>query len=383
MRDLGLGERLKRADWLLLGLGVAFSLLGVVLVGTATTDPDGDATGSQAFEQLRWTVIGVAACLLVLAVPYARIVRWRWALYALSLVLLAAVLVVGATGGGTDARRWLRVGSLKLQPSEFVKVVLVVALAGYLRYERSYRRLKGLAIPFAMTLVPVVLITKQPDLGTALLLIPVLFVLLYVAGARPRHLGVVAATGAVAAVTLYVVPGLLNEYQKNRVRAFAHQDSGDEVLLREKGYQLHQSKTVVGSATALGLGTGVEAAEAVRFLDERHTDFVFPVLVTAFGTVGTTVFLLVYLLFVARVLSTALRVREPSGRLIAVGVAALFACQAAINMAMTLGLLPVVGMPLPFVSKGGSSLLTSFVALGLVLNVGADPPVEFGRGDFD
>ncbi|MFV1959116.1 MAG: FtsW/RodA/SpoVE family cell cycle protein, partial [Planctomycetota bacterium] len=181
----------------------------------------------------------------------------------------------------------------------------------------------------------------------------------------------------------YFVPGLLSEYQKDRVRAFAYQDSEDAVLLRDKGNQLDHSKIVVGSATAFGAGTGEEAAEAVRFLSQRHTDFIFPVLVTVFGSVGATVFLLLYLLFVALLLRTALKVREPAGRLLAVGVATLFACQAAINMAMTLGLLPVVGMPLPFISKGGSSLLTSFVALGLVLNVGADHPVEFGRGDFD
>jgi rod shape determining protein RodA len=264
-----------------------------------------------------------------------------------------------------------------------MKVILVVTLAGYIRYERSYRRFAGLALPFALTLVPVLLIMRQPDLGTALLLLPLLFVLLYVAGARPRHLLIVALGGAVVGTVLYVVPGLLNEYQKNRVRVFLLQDSAEQTLLRHLGHQLHQSKMVVGSATALGSGTGEEAAEAVRFLPERHSDFIFPVLVTAFGTVGTTVFLLLYLLFVGLLLRTALRVREPAGRLLAVGVAALFGGQALVNMAMTVGLLPIVGMPLPFLSYGGSSLLTSFVALGLVLSVGADHPIEFGRGDFD
>ena len=181
----------------------------------------------------------------------------------------------------------------------------------------------------------------------------------------------------------FFVPGLLNEYQKDRIRAFTHQGSGDQVLLRDKGHQLHNSKVVVGTASVMGSGLGEETGDAVRYLSQAHTDFVFPVVITAFGTLGATAFLLLYLLFVALLLRTALKVREPSGRLLAVGIATLFACQAAINMAMTLGLLPVVGMPLPFISKGGSSLLTSFIALGLVLNVGADHPVEFGRGDFD
>jgi rod shape determining protein RodA len=264
-----------------------------------------------------------------------------------------------------------------------MKIVLVVTLAGYIRYEQSYRRFRGLAIPFALTLLPVVLIMKQPDLGTALLLIPLLFVLLYVAGAKPRHLGVVAAAGVVAGLALFFVPGLLSDYQKDRVYAFASQDSGNPVLLRGKGHQLDNSKTVVGSAAFLGSGFGEDTREAVAFLNERHSDFIFPVMLTSLGFAGTTLVLAVYLLFSWLLLATAFRVREPGGRLLAVGAAALFLCQAAINMAMTVGLLPIVGMPLPFFSYGGSSLLTSFIALGLVLNVGADHPMEFGRGDFD
>jgi len=374
-----LGERLKRANWLLLGLALVLAVLGAVCVRVAAEDQPID----YGWQQLRWVVIGVAACFLTLAVPYMRLVRLRYLLYACGLLLLLVVLVIGVGGANSNVRRWIRLGGFKIQPSEFMKVVMVIVLAGYIRYETRYRRFKGLAFPFALTLVPVLLIMRQPDLGTALLLIPLLFVLLYVAGARPRHLAIVAAAGVVAGLLLYFVPGLMGEYQKNRVRVFMLQDSQDQAVLRNLGHQLHNSKTVVGSATALGVGTGEEAAEAVLFLPERHSDFIFPVLITSFGTLGMTGFLLLYLLFVWLLLRTALRVREPAGRLLAVGVATLFACQATINMAMTVGLLPIVGMPLPFLSYGGSSLLTSFIALGLVLNVGADHPVEFGRGDFD
>ncbi len=379
MREMTLGDRLKRADWFLLALAVGFAVLGVVCVGAASPEAEGRFT----VDQIRWTVIGVAACLLMLAVPYQRVVRARYLIYGLGLAMLLAVLAVGVGGLNDFAKRWLSIGGIKIQPSEFMKVIIVITLAGYIRYERSYRHFKGLAVPFALTLVPVLLIMKQPDLGTALLLIPILFVLLYVAGARPRHLGVVALAGLIAGLVLFFVPGLLNEYQKDRIRAFTYQSSNDKVLLRDKGHQLHHSKVVVGTASVFGSGVGDETGEAVRFLSQSHTDFIFPVMITAFGTIGASVFLGLYLLFVALLLRTSLRVREPSGRLLAVGIATLFACQAAINMAMTLGLLPVVGMPLPFISKGGSSLLTSFIALGLVLNVGADHPVEFGRGDFD
>ncbi len=379
MREMTLGQRLKRANWLLLGLALVLAGLGVVCVRVASVGKPVDY-GAQ---QLRWVAVGVAACLLTLSVPYMRFVRLRYLLYAAGLLLLAAVLVIGVGGANSNVQRWIRIGGFKAQPSEFMKVIMVIVLAGYIRYETRYRRFRGLAFPFALTLVPVLLIMRQPDLGTALLLIPLLFVLLYVAGARPHHLGIVALGGLVAGLLLYFIPGLMGEYQKNRVRVFLMQNSQDTAILRNLGHQLHNSKTVVGSASALGEGTGDDAAEAVQFLPERHSDFIFPVLLTVLGSVGMTVFLLLYLLFVWLLLRTALRVREPAGRLLAVGIATLFACQATVNMAMTVGLLPIVGMPLPFLSYGGSSLLTSFVALGLVLNVGADHPVEFGRGDFD
>ncbi|MFV1959117.1 MAG: FtsW/RodA/SpoVE family cell cycle protein, partial [Planctomycetota bacterium] len=202
MRELSLAERLKRADWFLLALAVGFSLLGIACIGTASAGHKGDL----AFDQVRWTVVGVAACLLMLAVPYDRLVRWRYVFYGVGLVLLLAVLAVGVGGLTTYARRWIRIGGFKVQPSEFMKVIMVLTLAGYIRYQRSYRRFTGLALPFALTLVPVFLIMKEPDLGTALLLIPLLFVLLYVAGARPRHLLVVAGAGLVAGLVLYFVP---------------------------------------------------------------------------------------------------------------------------------------------------------------------------------
>jgi rod shape determining protein RodA len=370
-----LGERLRSADWLLLGLGVLLALVGVVSVGVAT-----EGRVPYGAIQMRWMILGVAVCLLMLAVPYRLVVSWRWLWYVGGVLLLLVVLVVGH---GKSANRWISLGSFRLQPSEVMKLILVVTLAGYIRYERSHRTFRGLATPFAITLIPFLLIMKQPDLGTALLLLPILFTLLYVAGAQRRHLAIVAAAGAVAAVTLFFTPGLMNRYQKDRVRGFLLQGSNSTALLRSHNHQIHMSKTVVGTARLFGSGTGEETQEATRYLPERHSDFIYPVVVHAFGLAGVTVVFLLYLLFVALLLRTAGKVREPSGRLLAVGVAALFAWQTLINLGMTLGLLPIVGMPLPFLSYGGSSLLTSFAALGLVLNVGSDHPVEFGRGDFD
>jgi rod shape determining protein RodA len=374
--DLTLGERLKRANWSLLLIPLGLTLVGIVTVGAASQGQQAE----YAWLQVRWAIVGVAACLLMLAFPYRRIVEWRYVLYGVGILLLALVLVKGS---GKSAGRWIALGSFRMQPSEFMKLIVVITLAGYIRYERRYRTFKGLAVPFTLTLVPAALIMKQPDLGTALLLVPVLFTLLYVAGARPIHLAVVGLAGLVAMGAMYVVPGLMNEYQKDRLHAYLHQSSSDKSLIQTQGHQLHESKTAIGTGTVFGSGTGEETWEATRFLPERHTDFAFAVLVTVFGFAGTTVFLVVYLAFLALLLRTAVRVREPSGRMLAVGAAAVFASQALINMAMTVGLLPIVGVTLPFVSYGGSSLLSSWIMLGLVLNAGADHPMEFGRGDFD
>ena len=375
MRQLSLGERLKNADWLLLGLGVLLAVVGVSAVRIAE---EGEIRYGAI--QLRWAVIGIAMCLLMLAVPYRHVVQWRWLWYVGGVMLLLLVLVAGR---GKSAGRWIEVGSFRMQPSEVMKLVLVVTLAGYIRYGKGHRTFRGLATPLAITLIPFLLIMKQPDLGTALLLLPVLFVMLYVAGANRGHLGLVAGAGLTAGLVLFFTPGLLNEYQKDRVRAFLLQGSDDTALTRSHNHQIRASKTVVGTASFFGSGSGEETQEALRFLPERHSDFIFPVVIHAYGLAGATLLFMLYLLFIGLILRTALKVREPSGRLLAVGVACLFACQMVINLGMTLGLLPIVGMPLPFLSYGGSSMLVSFMALGLVLNVGSDHPVEFGRGDFD
>ena len=375
-RELTLGDRFKRADWVLLGLGLLLTVVGCVVVHLASAGQRTD----YGWAQTRWAVIGLAACLLVLAVPYRRIVDLRYVLYGGGLLLLVLVLFVGR---GKSAGRWIELAGFRLQPSEVMKLFLVVTLAGALRYEQGFERERKIGLPLLLTLVPVLLVMKQPDLGTALLFLPVLLAVLYAAGARGRPLLVLLGAGTAGLLVLWFVPGLLEGYQRTRFEAFLRQGSADPVLLRGHGHQLHESKTVVGTGPVFGNGTGEEAEEAVRLLPERHSDFAFPVYANAFGLAGVTVFLLLYLLFLGLMLRTALRVREPSGRLLAVGTTALFAVQALVNMAMTIGILPIVGMPLPFVSYGGSSLLTSFLALGLVLNVGAESPVEFGRAGFE
>jgi rod shape determining protein RodA len=375
-----LGERLAKANPLLAGSALLLTALGVSTVATASVGFPVDFTWAQA----KWAVVSVAAALLVLAVPYRRVVQARLPLYAGAVLLLLVVLVIGR---GKSAGRWISVGGMSLQPSEIMKVVLVVTLAGYLRYERSHRTLGGLAKPFALTLLPVLLVMRQPDLGTALLLVPLLFSMLYAAGARVRHLGLVAAGGVLALVVMYLVPGLMQPYQRNRVDTFLGLRQGtraDRAMERASRHQLERGLMAVASGSWTGAPEdegGVE--EAVAALPERPTDFVFPVFAAKHGFLGVTGLFSLYLVFLGSLLSVAFRVREPSGRLLVVGVFTLFAVQVIVNLGMTVGLLPVVGVTLPFFSYGGSSLLASYLALALVLGVGADPPLEFGRDDYD
>ncbi len=373
-------DRFRRANWLLLVLALLLTVAGVIAVKRAA---EGHVTDF-AWNQTRWAVLGTALALALLAVPSKRVIQGGYALYALGLAGLVLVLFVGT---GKGAGRWIGVGALRVQPSEFMKLALVIALAGHIRYERDHKRLKGLLWPVALMVVPLLLVMMQPDLGTALLFVPILFACLFAAGARVRHLLLVTLCGLALGAAVYAVPGILRPYQRARITAYLARatDDRDEATRRPSAHdhQLDRSQRSVG----VGGWTGVSdedgpAAQAPHRVPERHTDFIFPVFAAAYGFVGVTALFLIYLLFLGTLLGQALRTRDPSGRLLAVGVFTLFAAQLVVNTAMTVGLLPVVGVPLPFFSYGGSSLLVSYAALGLALSVGVDPVLDFGKDPF-
>lgn len=373
---LSLSDRLERAPWSLPVLAGALTVVGLTTIGTA-------ASGHETpylWMQVRWAVVGVVAALILMASPFPRAVAWAPALYVLGLAGLVLVLFRGT---GQSAGRWISVGGFRAQPSEIMKAILALTLAAALRYSTEHRRLGGLVRPVALMLVPFLLVMRQPDLGTALVFVPITFAVLFAAGARLRHLAVLAAGGLLAAGLLAMVPGVLKDYQRDRVFGFVAQVGGGkaaEALKRSQNHQSHQSMLGV----ALGGLTGVEEAsggaeEATRDVPERHSDFVFAVFAADHGLLGVTFLLLLYAAFLGALLSLARRVREPSGRFLAVGLFAMFAAQIVVNLAMVVGLLPVVGVPAPFLTYGGSSLLVSWLSVGLLLSLGADPPIEFGR----
>jgi rod shape determining protein RodA len=364
----------------------ALATLGVVLqvsIRTAARRGSLEATFGFDTRQMHWYAVGALAAALVLTVPYRAILDRAYAIYALGLGLLAAVFVVGTTVNG--ARRWIDLGPAMVQPSELMKLGVVIVLARYIRFREDQKTLKGLAIPFLLTAVPVALVLRQPDLGTALLFVPVLMAVLFASGARPRHLGLVVAMGVAFAPVVYFVA--LKDYQRERVRTFlrpasAEADPETRRMLRQEGWQSNQSRLAVASGGLVGMGLGEGTQNRAGAVPEHQTDFIFTVLAEEWGFAGVALLAGIYALLFHGLAGIARRTRDPAGKLLVTGVLVLLATQAWVNLAMTVGLGPVTGVPLPFLSYGGSTTLTSFVAVALALNVGARPGFDFGRSDF-
>ena len=323
-------------------------------------------------------LFGLLLFFVVVVFDYRRIGRYAYLLFGVSIVLL---IVVGwmPPAGNTGVRRWLTFGSVRLgQPSELAKIAFILALAWYLRFSKSYRTFLGFLLPFAFALVPMYLIVKEPDLGTSLLFLPTLLAMLFAAGARKRHIAVVFL---LALMSLPLLWWKMPPYQKSRIVGWLKQ--GQPSVSAGSGYQLNRSLIAIGSG---GLyGQPWRRAELIEhdLLIHDHTDFIFAVIAAQFGLLGTSAVLSLYLILFACGLRIAQTNYDPFGRLLAVGVVAMLATQTVINIAMTLGLLPVTGMTLPFVSYGGSSLCASLIAVALLISVGKHSSLSLAQRPFE
>ena len=376
-------------------LVLACAVAGLLLTGLVSIGVTTGGTGL-TYKQLVWIGLGLGAFVVVNLAPYRTLGRLSYALYGLTLVLLVFVLVgkyLGLDGFVNvirGAARWIklipyRASSPTLQPSELAKITYILALAWYLRQRQNYRTFGGLIGPFALALAPMALIVLEPDLGTTLLFLPVLFAVLFAAGARLKHLLVIIALGLVFTPVFYFF--LMTPYQRTRVQLVLRQDSEDPEWLRGPGYQLYKSKVSIGSGGLTGQGLGLEEEAGEQPPPFYYNDFIFAMIAHQWGFVGVVVLAFLYVLLLLSAIEIAAEQPEPFGRLIAVGVTALLAAQACVNMGMTMGLMPVTGMTLPFVSYGGSSMVVNFLALGLLFNVARHrphrltaKPFEFGEG---
>jgi len=358
----------RRVPWTIAACSLALMLTG--LSGIARGD-ELVGRGDYFSRQLLWTALSLAAMFAATLPSYRTFREMSDGLFGISLLLLVLVHFMPAKNG---ARSWFPLGPVNFQPSELAKLAFIMALAHYLMYRKNYRRLPGLLVPFLLTLIPIGLILREPDLGTSLVFLPVLFAMLFAAGARPRHLVSVSLLGVAMLPVLWMG---MNAEQKSRVVTFLTQQDGGPSPVGD-GYQLHQSKRVLALGGVWGseiAGMTLDDPAAYR-LPAARTDFVFCLVGERWGVWGGLLTLTLYAILFARGLLVAAATREPFGRLLAVGIVSLLATQALVNAGMTVGLMPIVGLTLPLMSYGGSSLLATCLALGLLMNVAMRPGYE-------
>jgi rod shape determining protein RodA len=313
-------------------------------------------------KQIMWLGIGLAAMLLTVTFNYRAVKRWAYVIYAVSLILLVAVIFIGKTVLG--AQRWLMIGPFSFQPSEFAKLALFIALAKYLTPEKMSKKKfypRDLLICLGLFIVPFIIILKEPDLGSALVLIPGFFAILYFAGAGTKYLLALVGMGAGLAPIAWF---FLKDYQKTRLLVFLNPKMDPLGV----GYHLTQSKITIGSGKLLGKGFLMGTQTQLRFLPKQHTDFIFSVIGEEFGLIGVSCILILYLLFIYRSMRATLT-GDLFGRLLAVGIISGIVFQVFVNIGMSTGIMPVTGIPLPFLSYGGSSLVFTFIGIGLILNI--------------
>jgi rod shape determining protein RodA len=356
---IGIDRRLlQNVDWPLLSAVLGLTVLSAATLSSLTV---GRAGGSVMLRQLGWVGVGILALLIVASVDYRKLVRLAPAMYLVGLTGLVVVFALGRTVSG--ARRWIVFGPFSVQPSELFKLCFILMVVWLL----ASRWAQPISLSIVTLLVPIVavpfvLIVKQPDLGTALLLCPLLVALLVGAGMRLKLLGGIVLAGLSALPLAWLA---LKDYQRERIMVYL--DPFRDPL--GSAYNVIQAKIAIGSGQLLGKGIAGATQSRLAFLPERHTDFIFAVFAEMWGFVGCLLLLGCYALLLLRGFDIAAAAREPVGRLVALGATSLLAAQVLINVGMVTGLLPVVGIPLPLMSYGGSSMLVSMMAIGLLLSV--------------
>lgn len=356
---------LHNFDWITLAITILICTVGIMTIYSATRPLSDGPHPAFYMKQIIWLMLGLFALFFMAWIDYIWIERSSRIFYIIGLILLIAVFFLGRTGMG--AQRWLSIGPLSFQPSEFFKTVYIIMLAHYLSItKRPLDAQSLLRVFFFLTLFPFILLLKQPDLGTALIIL-MLFLALVIT--RGLHKKVAVLVLIISLISLPFLGNIfwegLKDYQKSRLVAFIEPETDPTGI----GYQLNQSKITVGSGQFVGKGYMRGTQGPFRFLPEKHTDFVFAVFAEEWGFLGSTLLILLYLALIMRGLDTARKAKDDFGRILALGITFMFLIYLFINIGMTLGLMPVVGIPLPFMSYGGTALLSNLIAVGILINI--------------
>ena len=365
MEGLGPNSGLRVPPASLWGLTVAVA--GLLLLGLLGISRGDQLVGDGTFagRQLTWIVFSLPVMGVGLAVSYREWRRIAVPLFLLTLVMLVVVYFCPARNG---SRRWIPLGFMDVQPSEIAKLAFILLLARYLMFRSNQRTVMGLIPPFLMAAVPVVLILREPDLGTSLLFFPVLFTMLIAAGARLTHLLVAALLGVAMLPGLWTV---MSAEQRSRITA-VFQQTDDGTVQTGDGFHLQQSKQMLALGGAWGRQwSGMENIDETAYrLPAARTDFILCLIGERWGVPGTLLVLASFAVLIGSGLAIAASTRDPFGRLVACGIVAMLATQCIINTAMTVGLAPITGLTLPLVSYGGSSLVMTLFSISLLLNIG-------------
>ncbi|MFZ5997862.1 MAG: rod shape-determining protein RodA [Nitrospirota bacterium] len=356
----------KSFDWITFGLIVSLSLIGIMTIYSATR-PALDVGKHSDFyiRQIIWLLISVGALFTIVFFDYKWLQRIAYPLYGVGLLLLMAVLAAGRSSLG--AQRWLDLGFFSFQPSEFFRMMFIIAFSTYLSTSEQHGHEKMSAKSIVIfALLPLALLIKQPDLGTAILLSSIFVTLSVAKGVSRKIITIVLVIGLISVPFLgHIFWDGLKDYQRNRLIAFMDPDIDPAGI----GYHINQSKISIGSGGVFGKGYMQGTQGPLRFLPEKHTDFIFAVFAEEWGFVGSVILLVIYFILFIRGIDTAYKAKDEFGKLMATGITAMFFVYFCVNIGMTMGMMPVVGVPLPFVSYGGTALLSNFIAAGVLINV--------------
>ena len=426
---------LRYTSWPIILAMVTLMALGVSAIRVSE---QAEGLEGYASKQMMFALVALAAFVAATVVPYAKLGRAAYAMFGATILLLVVVLRLPDKH---NVHRWINVGIVQVQVSEIAKISFIIMLAWYLRYRDNYRNLSGLIVPFILTLLPMILVLVEPDLGTSLLFLPTLYFMLFMAGAKLRHLLVILGLGTVlvlapmprgvdakvfepqkgkfstwrlgpltfysidpniepsqrprtsVAYCRYQIGGgrvydlqplslrLMKDHQIDRVEGWLRQDEPN--ISKTIGYQLHQAKVILGAGSWTGRRGWNNAEGYFNLLPEDHTDFILAVVGGQWGLLGCLSLLFLYGVIFVLGVEIAVITDDPFGRLLAVGVLALLFTQLVINSGMAMGLMPVTGMTLPFVSYGGSSLVINCAALGMLVNVGQRRPIRMAPKPFE
>lgn len=350
-------------DWTLLGLVLSVCAIGIInIYSTGFSAREGQYPFY--LKQIQWIVLGLIFMMIIFLIDYRVIIQGAYIIYGISVALLVVVCLFGYAAHGSQ--RWLGGGGFALQPSELMKLVIIITLARYFDDHKANEpyKLKELLVPILIVIVPFLLILKQPDLGTALILIIIFASIVFFIGVNWKSL-IIALSGG-----LILIPigwHFLKDYQKDRLITFLNPENDP----LGAGYHIIQSMIAVGSGEIFGKGFLSGSQTQLKFLPEQQTDFVFSVFAEEWGFIGGLILIIMFMAIIFWGLKIALQARDLLGTIIAFGITALISWEVFINIGMVLGILPVVGIPLPFLSYGGSAMLSLMAAIGLLMNVSA------------